>query len=863
MAIEELIVAWSKERPAWQREVMRRVAAGDVYSDEDYDLLVEVIVESKDLPESKFGLKQLAQTANEDLPVCILAIENPQHVNALESKQPLTFKPKGLTIVYGDNGSGKSGYARLLKRIARARHREDVLTDVFRDTNTTKPTAMLSVRIGDAEERLNWPETSRPELQRVLFYDAACGSAYIASESDFPFRPSALFVMDGLIEACVAVRARLDVRLAENRSSANQLPVVPEHLQGSDAARFLQLLSATSSVEKLDDLIAQFDEAKDSIETLKDQEGNLRSTDTTKARQELLRQSEKLLALRSHIESLKAAMGIAALSDLNTHQVKVKTLDEAASLLARSFESEPLSGVGTSAWKALWEAARQFSTEYAYPGHDFPFLGDKCRCVLCQQELEAQGRERFVHFDEFVRTDIQVQLQITKTAYEQLAGTIVDLKVLPQVISNTLKDLDHTHPELVAEVKEVLARYEEATGQVGQAISKFEAIPLIAIDDSLLISHLIQADKSAKAAAEELGNPEGLRTQLAALSRRRAELELLGHVKGQRATIVQEICRLRERDKLEAAKSAAATTGITKKILDLSEEGITEVVRDTFTRETERLRLERVTMARTRADRGALLHQPKLVGARQQVTVPKVLSEGERTALGLAAFFTEAHLDSSKSAVILDDPVTSLDHIRRALVASRLASLAETRQVILFTHDVAFVADLKIAAAARDVPVVERSVTRSRAADRKPGACTAEHPWKAKLVQGRLKELREELSRIRNENSSWSEKQYAEAVALWAGNLSETWERIFRQEIVGPILAEGGLEVRPKMVKVLARFSDEDYRDFDASYSRVSQWVKRHDKSDDVNFVTPDLDTLGDELRLVETWLDRVKRYRA
>src|SRR5258708_31863099 len=106
-----------------------------------------------------------------------------------------------------------------------------------------------------------------------------------------------------------------------------------------------------------------------------------------------------------------------------------------------------------------------------------------------------------------------------------------------------------------------------------------------------------------------------------------------------------------------------------------------------------------------------LHHQPKLVGARQNVTLPRVFSEGEQTALGLAAFFTEAHLDASKSALILDDPVSSLDHIRRGLVAGRIAAFAETRQVVVFTHDVSFVADLKREASGLGVAVGERSVT--------------------------------------------------------------------------------------------------------------------------------------------------------
>ncbi|MGE0592112.1 MAG: AAA family ATPase [Vicinamibacterales bacterium] len=863
MALEELIVAWSKERPAWQREVMRRVATGETLSDKEYDRLVEVIVEAKELPAGDFGLEQFPRTEAEDLPVCLAAIEKPEHVNALESKEPLTFEPRGLTIVYGDNGSGKSGYARLLKRITRARHREDVLTDVFRDTSLAQPTAALSVRIGNAQESLSWPESSRPELQRMLFYDAACGSAYIASESDFPYRPSALFVMDGLIEACVAVRARLDTKLAENGVSANPLPTVPDQLRESDAGRFLSSFSAQSSVEKLDQLIERFDTAKETIEDLKNQEARLRSADTTKARQQLTRQCEKLLALRNHLGNLDAVLGSVALAEFRQHQAGVKTLEGAAALLARSFESEPLPGVGSSPWKALWEAAQRFSREHTYPDHDFPFLGSDCRCVLCQQPLEAEGRDRFARFDEFVRNDTQVRLQDAKRTYDQKAKILREIQVSPEAIANNLKDLEETNGDVVSDVRALLTKYDAVNAQVRESLANQRELPSIAIEQATTIDLLNGANDAAMAAAEELANPEGIQKHLEALTARRAELELLELLKKSRQAIAKEIARLREREALEAAKSAAATTGITKKILELSEESITEVVRDTFTRESERLRLERVTIARTRADKGALLHQPKLVGARQQVTLPKVFSEGERTALGLAAFFTEAHLDGSKSALILDDPVTSLDHIRRGLVATRIAALAETRQVILFTHDIAFVADLKREASAKGVQVAERSVMRSRADERKPGACTTKHPWKAKDVPARLEELRQELSRIKKESTAWEEQQYEDAVAVWAGNLSETWERIFSQEIVGPVLAEGGLEVRPMMVKVLARFSDDDHHEFEGSYGRVSQWARRHDKSAAVNYVAPDIEKLEEELRSVDGWFKRVKGYKA
>jgi translation initiation factor RLI1 len=242
--------------------------------------------------------------------------------------------------------------------------------------------------------------------------------------------------------------------------------------------------------------------------------------------------------------------------------------------------------------------------------------------------------------------------------------------------------------------------------------------------------------------------------------------------------------------------------------------------------------------------------------------VQRVFSEGEKSALGLAALFTEACLDESRSTVILDDPVTSLDHVRRCRVATRLAELAKDRQVVIFTHDVAFVADLKREAKARCVGLAERSVMKSRAEVRKPGMCTTKFPWKAKDVSARLDALRHDLSLIKRESSEWDDTRYEEAVASWAGNLSETWERIFSQEIVGPILEEGGLEVRPKMVKILARFTEEDNQQFQGSYCRISQWAKRHDKSAAVNYVVPDVEILENELQLVDRWFKRVKGYK-
>jgi predicted ATPase len=47
-------------------------------------------------------------------------IENIENVNALATKQSIIINPN-LTIVYGGNGTGKSGYIRLLNNAFKAK----------------------------------------------------------------------------------------------------------------------------------------------------------------------------------------------------------------------------------------------------------------------------------------------------------------------------------------------------------------------------------------------------------------------------------------------------------------------------------------------------------------------------------------------------------------------------------------------------------------------------------------------------------------------------------------------------------------------------------------------------------------------
>ena len=60
--------------------------------------------------------------------------------------------------------------------------------------------------------------------------------------------------------------------------------------------------------------------------------------------------------------------------------------EEAKRLREATFPAGLLAGTGTENWATMWEAARSFSEEVAYPGQAFPVAAEGAQCVLCQQK---------------------------------------------------------------------------------------------------------------------------------------------------------------------------------------------------------------------------------------------------------------------------------------------------------------------------------------------------------------------------------------------------------------------------------------------------------------------------------------------
>jgi len=124
-----------------------------------------------------------------------------------------------------------------------------------------------------------------------------------------------------------------------------------------------------------------------------------------------------------------------------------------------------------------------------------------------------------------------------------------------------------------------------------------------------------------------------------------------------------------------------------------------------------------------------------------------IASEGEQRCIALAGFLAELGQASHQSAILFDDPVSSLDHRYQDKVAERLSIESRSRQVVVFTHDVAFVHQLLRWQESHGCKAVTRTIEWDNES-RRPGAVRDSLPWNVEgtdaqihAIKGKTKDI--------------------------------------------------------------------------------------------------------------------------
>lgn len=317
------------------------------------------------------------------------------------------------------------------------------------------------------------------------------------------------------------------------------------------------------------------------------------------------------------------------------------------------------------------DAAEAYSVEHAYHDHDFPFVGTDARCPLCQQTLELDATQRLARFKSFVQDETATRARASETEAQKSIAAVSDFEVVTVAVSTALASIEAEDPGLADELRSVLESAGSAKQRIGDRLRGESAEPPISFD--LLDTDELRTSAEAFRARASAIDPTQFAEQLKSATAKKWELsdriELAKHA----TALKVEGVRLREFRDITALRGGITAQPITKQSTALTRTYVNDRVNDRFARETDRLGLGHVSSMTRAAAKAGCATKPALLGASLSTkSVRDVLSEGERAALGLAGLLTEVNFDASASALVLDDPITSLDHGRREKVAKRI-----------------------------------------------------------------------------------------------------------------------------------------------------------------------------------------------
>lgn len=864
MTVLQQILEWSQNRPMWQRDALRRLVINGDLSNDDFQSLTKICKMAHNLAESQevapLEKEHIPNKGDGSVPVSLESISHHRGVNALAERQTIKFGPN-LTLVYGDNAAGKTGYIRILKNACRTRGQEAILGNVLDATSPT-PSVSIKYKVGNETVSREWTGTSEDEfISRVSVFDTQCAAVYLTKKTDVAFRPFGLDLFDKLVQACKTVREYLK---HEQRTLSSDLlvPIQNHILEGTTTAELLKSFTSKTLPETVYKLTRMSADEEARLTSLEQSLLDLQGNDPEKLILQLTLRIERVRALASHIEKVEKLLSTEAVQEIfNTRDNDRRKNEEAEERHKTAFPPDMLDGTGSESWILLWEAARKFSEEIAYPDQSFPVVEDKTQCVLCQQSLNPESRHRLQRFEDFFNSTIENELRRTREIFMQQRKEFTDLNVSTEAVSETLDELRIEYKSVAVSVATALGIAENRRQAVLSALSEDLDLAPDCPDVQSVAEEVNTLEKEITERRDALR--EGIDNEThKKMTTEVRELRARKFLAQHEQLILDEIDRKKKYTAYDLCIKDTNTPAITKKSADVTRGIVTQKLQQSFQDELSTLKFHHTAKVELKAvggEEGALYHKLVLTHAHEKTELPKVASEGEQRCISIAAFFTELSTADDSSGIVFDDPVSSLDYKWRKNVAKRLVEAAKDRQVIVFTHDVVFLLQLKRFAQEQSVDQFDQHV---RQLPMGAGMCEEELPWVALTVKKKIGYLKNEWQAA---NKLFHDKEisaYEEKAIHLYGLLREAWERGVEEVLLNGVVERYRPNIQTLHIGTIADICPEDCATLDAAMSKCSELLPGHDQAAAARAPVPEPPDLEADIEELHEWVSTIRKRR-
>lgn len=625
-------------------------------------------------------------SGNYKLDLLFSKLESVEGVNALTEDQVIDFSPN-LTIIYGANGSGKSGYVRLLKKVFYSKTPEDILQNIHLASGQKPVSANFTFHSAGSDIPLNYPANSaNAEFEQYAVFDNGSVRHHLDHKNEFEFRPAGLSFFADFTEAIKRVELKLNSEIA-SKQTPNDFDV---WFDGeSEIKTLVQGLTAQTNIADLNKHTPFSEKDKTDKAAIEKKHDELALASKNKEKEILKLESIKKSVSdnKKTIEAINTYFATAYLTSIQTSITDC--LEKEATARAEgieNFKTDKIQNIGTAEWKNFIIAAEKFAKQQKEDEAVYPESNDNC--LLCHQPLSEDAENLIQNYWTFIKsvaeqnaTQSQKTLNEIKAGFENLP---FDLFPVDNILTAWLTE---NYPKVLTSLKENLAAQKTLTSSIVADITtktankrtenktnvtNYDTI-ISAIDESIKIlkedSQSIELTKLQKAKTY-LVHKEKFNTHFAKFT-----------------TFIQNHQWIA---KAQGISWMTQKRNITDWEKYLSGKYFNQKYIDIFNQECIDLNGNFGIEVSHTGSGGTSFRQLTLKGRNPAA----ILSEGEQKVIALADFISEMQLSDVNRGIIFDDPVNSLDEGRKKDIANRLIKESLSKQVIVFTHDLIFVSNL-------------------------------------------------------------------------------------------------------------------------------------------------------------------------
>nr|WP_256358736.1 AAA family ATPase [Pseudomonas sp. PDM27] len=512
-----------------------------------------------------------------------------------------------------------------------------------------------------------------------------------------------------------------------------------------------------------------------------------------------------------------------------------------------------LSGTGGDEWRVLFDAARAFAV-ISHADQKFPELHAESTCPLCQNVLGDDGANRLVKFDEFIRQAAEATSkaarEVAAAAYKAIQNASLDI-VFRDGLVEELAELNAPLSAGCFALQESLKARQQSVLDASAGRISWDVVLKISEAPAPQLAQIV-IDLQAQATALEATADEKLR---ASMMIERNELNARVRLLAVKDSVLEAIAKHELCRRLQVCIGGMDTRGISRKSTELSRSIASQDLADALNEEFQRLKvhhLKIVMKPESPAGRTTFKLVLQLPGGG---TPSAILSEGEQRAIAIASFLAEVKLGRGRGGIVLDDPVSSLDHRRRWEVAERLALESLTRQVIVFTHDIYFLCILEQKSAELNATLTKNYIRRTSDGF---GVHASDLPFDVLGTKERIARLRQELVEIRRAVKDGNDDGQRRLTTSCYGRLRLAWERSVEEVLFNGVVQRFGEGVSTMKLKSVV-VTDDDYRVVEQGMTKCSKF--EHDAASPVGRLPlPEPDELEQDIGKLSAWRDLVNK---